>query len=65
MLRDMQPHITVGASASAAHLNLCSVPRRAPNMRLLRFFMAGFSSLSSLGRFATAGSSGSSASCVR
>ena len=33
-------------------------------MRLLRFFMAGFSSLSSLGRFATAGSSGISTSCM-
>ena len=35
-------------------------------MRLLRFFMAGFSSLSSLGRFGTGASSGSpgnSASC--
>ncbi len=35
-------------------------------MRLLRFFMAGFSSLSSLGRFGTGASSGgpgNSASC--
>jgi hypothetical protein len=46
-----------------AHLNFCSVPSSAPNMRRLRFFAAGLSSLpASRGRFAMPGAS-SSASC--
>ncbi len=47
-----------GRAAGAAHLNCCSVPSSAPNMRRLRFFTAGLASSSSRGRLAVPGASG-------